>query len=69
MQLLLYDHISDRAEDNFYVDDTSQIIFCNVICIAVAFIFFIIELIQMYVLGVIPYLKDARSYEIIWFFV
>jgi hypothetical protein len=69
MQLLLYDHLSDVAADNFYVDDSKKIIICNAICIAVAFIFFVIELIQMYELGPMPYLKDARSYEIIWFFV
>lgn len=66
---MLYDHLSDVAANNFYADDTTKMLVCNAICLGVAFIFFLIELVQMHELGAMTYLRDARSYEVVWFFV
>lgn len=67
-QFILLDHISDDASKNYY-DDSQEpaIIICNLICMVIAFGFFLIEIIQARVLGFREYLADNRSYEIIWF--
>ena len=69
-QLLYLDHINNDPKTHFYDKDQDKyIIVCNLICMGVAGVFFIIELIQVYILGPVEYWTGARAYEFMWFFV
>lgn len=74
LQMLWFQHVSDTYEVEgkpptyFYIDTSQGIIVCNIICMAVTTIFFILELIQVKELKLQYFSKPGAHHEVLWFF-
>ena len=68
MQLIYWDHINDDAKNNFYAaDEIKYIRLMNIIWVAVASCFFVIEWMQIYILGGFrEYWAASRWFEFLW---
>jgi len=57
----------NNEENNYEIGESKKIIICNIACMLICSGFFIIELIQISILGFSNYWNESRAFELFWF--